>query len=134
MPQTNLSQRASSRNAPNLHVLATFALQKPTTTISDLTGKSPANVTIPGRTVQFITGKLSSTCEDVTAVLVEPSTKLPTHMCLACSSSPLTNGADVVLQVLNNSPTPITIYKGMKLATATPEQCVLLVSPAGISC
>ena len=51
-------------------------------------------------------------------------------MCLARSLSPLTNGADVVLQVLNISPIPITIYKGMMLAMATPEQCVLLVSPA----
>ena len=61
-------------------------------------------------------------------MLVEPSTKLPTHVCLARSLGPLTNGADVVLQVLNISLTPITIYKGMKLAMATPKQCVLLVS------
>ena len=98
------------------------------TTTSDLTVESPANITIPGHTVQLITGKLCSTCEDVTAVLVEPSTKFPTHMCLARSLGPLTNGADVVLQVLNISLTPITIYKGMKLAMATLKQCVLLVS------
>ena len=98
------------------------------TTTSDLTVESPANITIPGRTVQLITGKLCSTCEDVTAVLVEPSTKLPTHVCLARSLGPLTNGTDVVLQVLNISLTPITIYKGMKLAMATLKQCVLLVS------
>ena len=61
-------------------------------------------------------------------MLVEPSTKLPTHVCLARSLGPLTNGADVVLQVLNISLTPITIYKGMKLAMATLKQCVLLVS------
>ena len=98
------------------------------TTTSNLTVESPANITIPGHTVQLITGKLCSTCEDVSAVLVEPSTKLPTHVCLARSLGPLTNGADVVLQVLNISLTPITIYKGMKLAMATPKQCVLLVS------
>ena len=57
--------------------------------------------------------KLSLTCENVTAVLVEPSTKLSNHLCLAHSLSPLTNGADVVLQVMNISPTPVTVYKGM---------------------
>ena len=29
---------------------------------------------------------------------------------------------------MNISPTPVTIYKGMKLATATPEHCIFLVS------
>ena len=62
-------------------------------------------------------------------MLVEPSTKLPNHVCLAHSLTLLTNSTDVVLQVLNISSTPITIYKGMKLATATPEQCALLGSP-----
>ena len=35
---------------------------------------------------------------------------------------------EVILQVMNVSPTPTTLYKGMKLALAMPEQSVLLVS------
>ena len=64
-------------------------------------------------------------------MLVEPSTKFPTHMCLPRSLSPLMNSADVRLQVLDISPNPITIYKDMQLVTATLEQSVLLGSHAG---
>ena len=76
--------------------------------------------------------KLNLTCGNVDSVLVEPSTKLPTHMCVAHSSSPLTDSADVVLQAMNIIPTPVTVYKSMKLATATPQHCVLLVSDISV--
>ena len=112
--------------------LGKHSRQQPTPAGDDFTVESPTNITIPGRTVQFIMEKLSSTCGNVTSVLVEPSTKLPTHMCLARSLSPLTNSADVVLQVMNISPTPVTIYKGMKLATASPQHSVLLVSDVSV--
>ena len=113
-------------------ILEKHSLQQPTHAANDFTVESPTNIIIPGHTVQFIMGKLSSTCGNVTSVLVEPSTKVPTHMCLAHSLSPLTNSADVVLQVMNISPTPVTIYNSMKLATATPQNSVLLVSDVSV--
>ena len=42
--------------------------------------------------------------------------------------SPLANGTDILLQVMNISPTPVTIYKGTKLAKVIPEYSVMLVS------
>ena len=48
------------------------------------------------------------------------------------SGSLLTSGVDVVLQVMNISPTPVTIYKSTKLAIATPEHCIQLVSHTSV--
>ena len=100
----------------------------PTSNIADdFTVSAPTNITIPGRTVQFIAGKLNVPC-NATSALVDPLARSPTHICVAHSLSPLTNNTDILLQVMNISPTPVTIYKGTKLATMTPEHDVMLIS------
>ena len=96
-------------------------------TTDDLTICAPSNLSIPGRTVEFITGKLNVPC-DATSALVDPSTQSLMHIGVARSMSPLSNGTYIPLQVMNISPTPVTIYKGTKLAKAIPEYSVMLVS------
>ena len=61
---------------------------------------------------------------NTTSGLVDPLTQTM-HICVA--HSPLANGSDILLQVMNISPTPVTIYKGTKLATMVPC-CVSLVT------
>ena len=72
---------------------------------------------------EFITGKLNAPC-NATSGLVDPLTRSPTHICVACSLSSLANGIDILLQVMNISLIPVTIYKGTKLATMVPEHSV----------
>ena len=85
---------------------------------------APTNITIPGRTVQFLAGKLNTPC-NATSALVDPLARSPTH---ARSLSPLINTTDILLQVMNISPIPVIVYKGTKLATMTPEHNVMLLS------
>ena len=83
-------------------------------------------VVAPGRTV-FVAGKLNTPC-NATSALVDPLARSPTYICVARSLSPLINTTDILLQVMNISSTPVTIYKGTKLATMTPEHNVMLLS------
>ena len=96
----------------------------------DMIITAPANIIIPSRTIQLIVGLILSGDSAVSNVLVEPSSKLPSHLCLARSLSPLLNQTEVILQVMNTSPTPLTIYKGMKLGTATLRYNILSISDA----
>ena len=86
-------------------------------TADDLTICAPSNLS---NTVQFITGKLIVPCDE-TSALVDQSTQSLMHIGVAWSMSPLANGTDILLQVMNISPTPVTIYKGTKLAKAISE-------------
>lgn len=60
-------------------------------------------------------------------MLVEPVETLPHQLHIARSLS-LCHNNQVTIQVLNISPSPITVYKGMSLGKVTPEDDVLLVS------
>ena len=77
--------------------------------------------------MKLITGKLDTPCH-ANSGLVDLLTQSPMHICVARSLSPLANGSDILLQVMNISPTPVTIYKGTKLATMLPEHGIMLVS------
>ena len=94
--------------------------------------RSSCDLTIPGRTVQLIVGRIEPKHQHPHSanVLVEPlqGTSLPAHVCIARSLSALCNNTDVVLQVMNVGPAPVTLYKGMRLATATPEKEVLTIT------
>ena len=57
-------------------------------------------------------------------MLVEPLSNLPNHLHIARSLSAVYSNP----QVMNTNPSPVKIYKGMKLATAIPERNILLVS------
>ena len=83
---------------------------------------------IPGRIIKVIQGELKEECSSLHEALVEPvSSAPPTNLCIAMSLSPVTSGKEVILQVMNVSPTPTTIYKGMKFGEATPRYNVMLV-------
>ena len=92
--------------------------------------RSPCDLTIPGRTVQLITGRIEPQHTHIANVLVEPlqGTSIPAHVCVARSLSALCNNTDVVLQVMNVGPTAVTLYKGMRLATATAEKEILTIT------
>ena len=82
------------------------------------------NVTIPGRTVQLVDVSLPKELreQDVNSILIEPTynAKLPQHLMVARALSPVLSGRHALLQVMNNSPTAATIYKGTKVGIATP--------------
>ena len=89
---------------------------------------APVDMEIPGRTVQLIQGELKDEHSGFSEALVEPmSGTPPTNFCIARTLSPVTSGREVILQVMNISPTPITIYKGMMLGEAIPRHNVMLV-------
>jgi len=68
---------------------------------NDMTITAPANIIVPGRTVQLIVGLINPFDNTGSSVLVEPSSKLPSHLCLTRSLSPLLNHTEVVLQKFN---------------------------------
>ena len=80
--------------------------------------------------MQLIVGRMEPQHAQVSGVMVEPlhTASLPAHICVACSLSMLRNNTDVILQIMNVSPTPVTLYKGMRLAMATPEKEVLTIT------
>lgn len=95
-----------------------------------ITVRSPCDLTIPGRTVQLITGRIEAQHINFSNLLVEPleRTSIPSHICVARSLSALSNNSDVILQVMNVGPSPITLHKGMHLATAIPEKEILTIT------
>ena len=74
---------------------------------------------ISGRTIQVLIGKHA----DGSMVLIEPISSLPDYLYVACSLGLVENG-----QVMNISPSPVRIFKGMRLGTTTPEHSILMVS------
>ena len=89
---------------------------------------APVDIEIPGRTIQLIQGELKEEYSRFCKALVEPMSCVPPmNLCIARTLSPVMSGKEVVLQVMNISPTPTTIYKGMKLGEATSRHSVMLV-------
>ena len=64
----------------------------------DMIITAPPNIIIPARTIQLIVGLIHSEDSAVSNVLVEPSSKLPNHLCLARSLSPLLNQTEVIFE------------------------------------
>ena len=60
-------------------------------------------------------------------MLVEPLLHFPDNLCVGGLLSSVFK-SQVAIQNMNISLSPIKIYKGMKLGTATPEQNIFLVS------
>ena len=90
-------------------VPSTSLLNDASSISNNLTISAPSNISIPVRSVQFITGKLNAPC-NVISGLVDPLMRSLAHICVACSLSPLANGNNILLQMMNISPTPVTIY------------------------
>ena len=94
----------------------------------DIFVRYPTDLDIPGCTIQLIRGKIDPPHNNVTCFFIESLEKLPAQFCVARSISPLVGDNEIIIQVMNVNPTPLTLYKGMKLVTATPEKNVLLIT------
>ena len=88
-------------------------------------------MTIPGHSVQLIDVTLPDNAKsmDLPSVLIEPHTaaKIPKHVVMARTCSPVCNGHLAVNQVMHISLTPLTIYQGTKLGEYTPLAELLLI-------
>ena len=88
-------------------------------------------ITIPDHSVQLIDVTLPDDAKsmDLPSVLIEPHTtaKVPKHVVMARTFSPVSNGHLAVIQVMNVSPTPLTIHQGTKLGEYTPLAELLLI-------
>ena len=85
---------------------------------------------IPGRTVQLLTCRVKGDINGLKEGLIEPADAiggLPKYLCVARSLSTITPANKVILQVMNISPSPIKVYKGMKLGQIVSKQNVLVV-------
>ena len=93
--------------------------------------RAPMDMEIPGHVIQLICGELQgdlSCFGENKEALVEPiNGSPPTHISVTWTLSCVLSGNQVALQIMNTSPTPVTIYKGMKLGEVTPRHNVLLV-------
>lgn len=89
------------------------------------------NVTIPGRTVQLIDVLLPDEVlqGNFSGILIEPSNtvKLPQHVIAARTISSIVCGNRALIEVINISPTAVTIYKNTKVGTITPLSELLMV-------
>ena len=88
---------------------------------------------IPGRTIQLITCKAREFNHFVNSGegLVEPSDtigNLPKHMCVARSLATIIPDNMVIVQILNVSPSPVKVYRGMKLGHIIPRESILIIN------
>ena len=86
---------------------------------SSVAVRARMDMEIPGHVMQLIFGELKgdlSCFGENEEALVKPINGLsPTRISVARTLSCVLSGNQVVLQIINTSPTPVTIYKGMKL-------------------
>ena len=92
---------------------------------------------IPGRTIQLITCKAGEFNRFVNSGegLVEPSDtigNLPKHLCVARSLATITPDNMVIVQVMNVSPSPVKVYRGMKLGQITPRESILIINQGDV--
>ena len=92
----------------------------------DLLVHSPCDLEIPARSVQLILGTVNTPDVLNSVMLVEPVETLPSQLHIACSLSSCSNN-NIPIQVLNVSPSPITVFKGMCLGKVTLGDEVFLV-------
>ena len=87
--------------------------------------------TIPGRTIQLLTVSLPTEVKTIgfSSVLIEPQCpdKSPSNISVARTFSSITSDSLAIIQVMNTSPTPVTIYRGTTLGQFTPLSELLLV-------
>jgi len=82
--------------------------------------RAESDIEIPGRAIQLLSGRAEATYTNRVTVLTEPTPSLPAHLYLACSLGVIENN--------NSHPSPVTIFKGMKLGTVALESNILAVS------
>lgn len=107
-------------------VVTTYNLSMCNRTISVL-----STITIPGHAVQLFDVSLpqEATLMGLFNILVEPGTdaNIPQHVLVARTFNPVFNGNHAVVQIMNISPTAVTIYGGAKLGEFIPVTELLLV-------
>ena len=87
--------------------------------------------TIPGRTIQLLAVSLPTEVKTMgfSSVLIElqcPDSS-PSHISIARTFSSVNNNSLAIIQVMNISPIPVTIYQGTTLGKFTPLSELLLV-------
>ena len=94
-----------------------------------LTVVAAIDIEIPGGTIQLATGCVKGNTNGVSEGLFEPKydSKLPKHISAARSLGRIVSGDQVVLQVMNTSPSPTKVYKGTILGTFIPNQLLLVL-------
>ena len=82
----------------------------------------PNTIEIPARSVAQVVAHVQVTCgqEGVIEPLGSTQTGVPKHILVARTLAKVGPQHDMVLQVVNASPTPTTVYKGTKLGTFAP--------------
>ena len=94
--------------------------------IHNISIHAPEDLQVPARSVRLVNGMLpSGFCREagVEEGLVEPAAVgLPKHLCVARSLGKVSSNGSVLLQVMNVSPTTVTVYKGTTLAEFVPTQ------------
>ena len=94
-----------------------------------LTVVAAIDIEIPGGTIQLATGCVKGNTNGVSEGLFEPKydSKLPKHISAARSLGRIVSGDQVVLQVMNTSPSPTKVYKGTILGTFIPNKLLLVL-------
>ena len=108
-------------------IVIPLALKQQPTQTPNLVVHATCDLKIPPRSVQLAMGMLSTPDVACSAILIEPVASLPDNLCVARSLS-LAHHNQVVMQVMNISPSPVTIFQGMTLAEAIPEDKILFMS------
>ena len=105
-----------------------------TTPIQEACSKSVSafqTTTIPGRTIQLLSVSLPTEALTLgySSVLIEPQDpdRSPSHILIARTFSSVSSDNLAIIQIMNTSPTPVTIYQGMTLGQFTPVSELLLV-------
>ena len=109
------------------HCVPMFLGQQQSKCDSSMTIVAPVKMDIPGRTIQLIQGELKGDPGGFSEALVEPENGgPPRNLCIARTLSPVSSGKKIIIQVMNMSPTPVTVYGGMKLGEAVPRTVFLV--------
>ena len=87
--------------------------------------RASEDIEIPGRAKLNIYGEVKEDLAICSEGIVEVGhTKLPRYLYVGRTLNHVSPEKQVILQVMNTSPTAVTIYKGMKLGELTPIQSV----------
>jgi len=111
------------------HIVPIHTGQQTTSSQVDSTVVVISTQEIPGRMAQLITCKVKGGI-NIREGLIEPSDaigSLPKYLCVAQSLATVSPDNKVVLQVMNTNPSPVKVYRDMKLGQIIPRENILLV-------
>ena len=126
----------SSKLALGAHVIPIYTEQQTRPLSTYFVEKIPVTVIytqeIPGQTVQLVTCNVRELNYFVNSGegLIEPSDvsgSVPRYLCVAQSLATVDPDNRVTLQIMNISPNPIKVYRGMKLGQIIPRDSILIV-------